>query len=194
MIRKGNAYIKKGDPKKAEAVYDKLPNRKQLAFNKGILYTAMNDKDKANNYYQLVLQDPKANKREKAQVYYNQGNQQFRQTEFKEAIKLYRQGLLLYPRNKKIKYNLELANNAKIVQQQQQGGGKSQQDKKDQKQDKQDKQQGQPQDKKQEQSQRKSQQQQNAEKTLDAFKQQEQNDLRQSMPKNNGERKVEKDW
>ena len=189
-VRKANNYIKKGELDKAELIYNNLTNTKKTAFNKGFLYSQKGDVDKALYYYQIVTQNPKVSKKDKAKVNYNLGNNQFRQGEFEAAIASYRQGLLRDPHNIKLKYNLELANNAKKVNNQQKQQSKGQQKEQDKKQDK-----GQTpkQDEQKSQSKEKSSQQKNAEKALDAFKQQEQNDLIQSMPKQK-EQRVEKDW
>ncbi|MFC1596259.1 tetratricopeptide repeat protein [Candidatus Margulisiibacteriota bacterium] len=182
-VRKANKLIQKQELKKAEEIYQSLPNTKRLAFNKGYLYGQQNEQEKSEQYYQLLVQNEKASQKDKAKAYYNLGNDVFRKGEFKEAIKYYRQGLLLDSGNKRLKYNLELANNAKKMAPQQQ------QDKdKDQEQKDKDKQ------RQKQQKQKKSQEQKNAEKVLDAFKQKEQEDLKQSMQQKGGKQNVEKDW
>jgi len=182
-IRRGNGALRGGDLEYAKEVYDKLPNSNgKIAFNKGFLYFLLGDEEQADNYYQMVLGNRKVSKKDQAKVYLNKGNQLFIKGKFKEAVKEYRQGLLLDPKNKRLKYNLELANNAKLAQkvqqqqQQQQGEGSENEEKKEQ------------------QGAEKDQQEKDAEKILDAFKNEEQENMQKAMQQGAEKHNVEKDW
>jgi Ca-activated chloride channel family protein len=185
IIRQANSYIKHNKLEKAEIIYSALPNNKKIAFNKGYLYAKKNEAEKSEQYYAQCLQNSKSTPKEKARLHFNLGNNSFRQGQFENAIAAYRAGLLLDPGNYRLKYNLELANNAKKVakqpnqNQKKEGNNKKDKEKKDRKN----------QDNKENNPAKK-----NAEKTLDAFKEKELNELRQSL--NNKEKKsnVEKDW
>jgi len=189
-IRQANKYIKTGTLTKAEKLYRAIPNDKHVAFNKGYLYAQSNDREKSGQYYQMVIQNETSSNKEKAKAYYNMGNNRFRQGEFKEAITSYRQGLLLDPDNVRLKYNLELANNAKKVApepEKQQGKDRDQQQ---QNQERDPSKQSQKQVTKKE----KTPAQKNAENILDAFKQQELEDMRRDLRKEERQTHVEKDW
>ena len=181
QIRKANKYIQKNKLEKAESIYEKLPNNKKISFNKGYLYNKKNDIDKSNQYYNMAIKDSSISKREKAIVYHNLGNTYFRQKDFNQAIQYYRKGLLLDPKNKKLKYNLELANNIKQAPNKNKNKDqqKKEQDRKKEKQSK---------------KQKKSAKRKQAEKMLDAFKQKELEDLKKGMAKKNRQKNVEKDW
>jgi len=188
-IRKANHDIKIGKLDQAEAIYEHLDNNKRIAFNKGFLYAKKNDGDKSTQYYQMAIQDPHASKKEKARSYFNLGNNNFRNQEFDKAIAQYRQGLLSDPKNKRLKYNLELANMAKLMPKSNPKSKKNNQDKDQNKNNKNDKKQSKSQDQAKE-----TPGQKNAKKILDAFKQKELENLRQSMQKKAGKIHVEKDW
>lgn len=174
-IRAANSAIKHGDFPKAQKYYAVLPATPRLNFNRGFLNAAAGQKEEGLRYYQSLIQNKTVKTQEKAKVYFNLGNDQFKAGEIKEAIKYYRQGLLLDPKNKKLKHNLELANMAKLMKkspqsnQNEQGQNKKQQ-------------------------QKKTEQQKNAEKMLDSFKDQELKNQQKALPKQEQKKNVEKDW
>jgi len=178
-IRAANWAMKKGDLEKAEQIYAVLPQNKKIIFNRGFLEGLTQKKEDEKKYYKSLLNQNISSK-EKARVYFNLGNDVFRQGDIQAAKNYYREGLKLDPQNKKLKNNLELANNAKLMKKSpQQQKDQGSQDKKDQ----QDKQQ-----------QPKSEQQKNAEKMLDSFKEKEQQNQMKMLPKQDKKRNVEKDW
>lgn len=198
-IRQGNHAMLHGNLQKAEIIYNKLPNTSRLLFNKGYLASLKNDPPKADYYYQQIKNNPHVPAREKARVYYNEGNNQFRANQFAKAIQFYRQGLRLDPHNFQLKYNLELANHAQLTQKQKQKQSKKgDNNKQTQKQDQRQNQPNQTQQPKNQStpnsiaSQPKSATQKNAEKILDAFKQREVNTLLPRKAQQNDH--VEKDW
>ena len=185
-IRGANKLIKKGKLVEANLIYKTLPNNEKMSFNKGYLHALSKDMDQSKLYYQVVLQSAKSSKSERVKAYFNLGNNSLKQGEFKLAIDYYRKGLLLDPHNYKLKYNLELANNAKKLDPEKQEEQQQKKQNQEQDQEKQNavaKKQGQ-----------KSQEEKSAEKVLDAFKQNEQEDIQNDLQKERERNNVEKDW
>ncbi len=183
QIRSANRAIRQGNFSAAEEIYNQLPDTPKLMFNRGFLTATAGKKDEAEHYYNILLNNKNIPKIEKAKIYFNLGNDAFITTDIKQAIQYYRKGLLLDPQNKRLKHNLELANNARLMKQ------LPQQQKQQQKQADQQK------------GEQTTPQQKQAEKMLDSFKNQElQNQLKnqnrkQSFDKTQDKQKnVEKDW
>lgn len=174
-LRAANWALGKGELEKADQIYAALPQNKKILFNRGFLEGLTRKKEEEKKYYKTLINQNIPGK-EKAKVYFNLGNDLFKNGDIQAAKKYYREGLKLDPKNRKLKHNLELANNAKIRQQAPQ--------KNQQKKDQQQKNENKP----------KPEQQKNAEKMLDSFKDKEQQNQMKILPKQDKKRNVEKDW
>jgi Ca-activated chloride channel family protein len=220
--KQGNQYLRSGNSKyqsskfeEAEIQYRKslaaVKNNKAAQYNLGnALYEQKKYKESVVQYQQTI--DKNDDKALKAKAYHNMGNAHYKNNNTEEAIKAYENALKLNPADMDTKINLALA---KKKQQNKGGGGSnnkqnSNQDKKqdqkgqgDQKDD-----QGKPQDQKGdgkgEEKEQKSNPQsgkgemskEDAEKLLEALKNQEQNTQKKmEMQKQKPEqKKIEKDW
>jgi Ca-activated chloride channel family protein len=131
--RTGNTQYEKDNYTDAEANYkkalDKKNNMPEATFNLGDAVYKQKRYDDAAKQFQLSAQsnsDPKV----KAQAFHNLGNTYLEQRKWDDAVKSYKESLKLNANDKDTKYNLAYAN-AMLVQQKQQ-----QQQKKDDKKDK----------------------------------------------------------
>jgi tetratricopeptide (TPR) repeat protein len=173
-VADGNEYLNKGKPKQAVASYGKVPGNLQANYavnlNRGLALSRMGDEklDQAMQAFQKAV-DSEAPDGVRARALANLGNAFFKKEDYEEAVKRYRQSLMLAPGNKDIAWNLELAGQRKKQQEQEQKDkqekdqqdkqDKDQQDEQDQdQQDKQDKDQQDKQDKDQQDKQDKDQQ------------------------------------
>ena len=178
--------------------------------------------DEAVNYYNKVLENPTADDSAKAKSYYNMGNSYLQSgldnrtdpaamEKFKNAISSYQNSLKINPKDNDAKYNLSYAK--KMLQQMQQQNQQQQNQNQQQQQDKnnqdnKDKNQQQNQDNEQQQQQNQDNQQQqrqqgtdkkqeqkkkDAERILDAVKNNEKKTLDKQKVKVRGS-KIEKDW
>lgn len=220
FIRSGNNLYDEQKFKEAEVDYMKALEKNPESFKGqynlgGALYKQENYQDASDLYNSLTMKSP--DKNEQANAYYNLGNALLKAQKYPESIEAYKNSLRLNPSDADAKYNMEFAK--KMLKQQQQQQNKDQnkdQDKKDDQEQKQDQQQqdqqqqDQKQHEQQEQQQQQQQQQQNqqqaqqqqiskqdAERMLEALK----NDENKTMEKVNlqkiqvGKAKsTEKDW
>jgi Ca-activated chloride channel family protein len=196
---------------------EKTPNSFEAKFNLGDAYYKQQRYDEAMKSYQSAMVDAK-NDLDKSKIYYNVGNSLLKSQKIKESIGAYKEALKLNPDDQQAKYNLSYALNQLKNQNQNQNQDKNKDQNKDNKdqnkdqqnqdkqnQDQQNKDQQQDQQKqdqqKQDQQQQQSQEQKEqeltkkeAEKILNALKENEK-DLQKQLRKVKGQRvKTEKDW
>ena len=136
--RTGNAQYEKDNYTDAEASYkkalDKKNNMPEATFNLGDAIYKQKRYDDAIKQFQTSIQsnpDPKV----KAQAFHNLGNTYLEQKKWEDAAKSYKESLKLNANDKDTKYNLAYAN-AMLVQQKQ-DQQKKKDDKKDDKKDQQ---------------------------------------------------------
>ena len=178
-ISEGNHVYNKSKYTDAEVEYkkalEKNPKSKEAQFNLGNSYYKQQRFDEAMREYSNSGASMKSQE-ERAATYYNAGNSLYQSNKYQDAINAYKQSLRLNPNDEDTRYNLQMAR-AKLVQQQQQ-----KQQNKDQKQDQKKDQQQQ----NQQQNQQQSQQQQKQEEA-------KQDQTRQQMQKKNQMPKQEAD-
>jgi len=216
-IRSGNDYYDDEDYKEAEVDYMKALEAKPESFKGqfnlgGALYKQENYEDATKLYGSLAERDADADVR--ANSFYNLGNSFLKAQKYAESIEAYKNALRLNPDDMDAKYNMEFAKKMMENQEQEQQNqdqNKDQEKKEDQEQEqekqKQEQQQQEQEQKEQEQNQQEQQQQQqpqpqqiskqDAERMLEALK----NDENKTLEKVNLQkvqqgqvRKVEKDW
>jgi tetratricopeptide (TPR) repeat protein len=179
-ISEGNQAYKKSKYTDAEVEYkkalEKNPKSNEAQFNLGNSYYKQQRFDEAMREYANSGTSMKAPD-DRAATYYNAGNSLYQSNKYQEAINAYKQSLRLNPNDEDARYNLQMAR-AKLVQQQQQ-----KQQNKDQKQDQNKKQQDQQQNQNQNQQQ---QQQKQEESKQDQTRQQVQK--KNQMPKQEADR------
>lgn len=111
LIKKGNAFFKKGKYNEALEQYTKarikLPADAGLNYNIGNINYKKNDYDKAIELFQKALEGKDEKLKEMA--YYNIGNCYFQKEDFINAIEFYKKALELNPSDEDAKINLELA-------------------------------------------------------------------------------------
>ena len=215
-LRSGNDYYEEENYKEAEVDYMKALEKSPESYNgqynlSGALYKQENFEDASKLYNNLASRDVGDN--EKANAFYNLGNSLLKAQKYPESIEFYKNALRLNPGDMDAKYNLEYAK--KMLQQQQeqeqnQNQDKDQKDKEDQKKEQEKKEQKEQEQKDQEQDQQKEQpsqkqqqpqpqqiSKQDAERMLEALK----NDENKTLEKINLQKmqqgkakKVEKDW
>lgn len=197
---------------------EKSPDNFESKFNLGDAYYKQQRYDEAMKSYQSAMTDAK-NDLDKSKIYYNVGNSLLKSQKVKESIGAYKEALKLNPDDQQAKYNLSYALNQlknkdqnqnqdqnKDQNKDQKDQNKNQQDqneqnqdqqKKDQQQQDQQKQDQQKQDQQQQQSQEQKEQEltkKEAEKILNALKENEK-DLQKQLRRVKGQRvKTEKDW
>jgi Ca-activated chloride channel homolog len=189
---------------------EKNPQNFEAKFNLGDAYYKQQRYDEAMKSFQSAFVDAKDDF-EKSKLYYNIGNSLLKSQKIKESIGAYKEALKLKPNDEQAKYNLSYAlnmlknPNQDQEQNQNQDQNKDQQDQKkdqqDENQQNQDQQQQQQDQQQQDQQQQQSQEQkeqeltkQEAEKILNALKENEK-DLQKQLRKIKGQRvKTEKDW
>lgn len=205
FIRNGNKLYKDGKFKEAEIDYrkamEKSPKSIKGEYNLGnSLYKQENWEDAGRSYLSSAGKMKADNTNGKAAAFYNLGNSLFKAEKYDESIEAYKQSLRLNPTDEDTRYNLSYAMR-KLQQQQQQQQNKDQnKDKKDDNKDKQ--QQNQPQDQQNQQDDKQQQQQkqqiskQDAERMLQALKNDEQKtiDKVQKQKAKPVQVQVEKDW
>jgi Ca-activated chloride channel family protein len=157
---------------------DKAPDNYITNFNLGDAYYKQKRYDEAMNSYQSALSEAKTNN-EKARVYHNIGNSLLKSNQIKESIGAYKNSLKLNPNDEETKYNLSYALSMLKNQQNQQ---KQNQDKNQQNKDQNNKNQNQDQNQKNNERQNKQNQQnqknqQNQTTQQDATKQKDQNKI-----------------
>lgn len=157
---------------------DKAPDNFITNFNLGDAYYQQKRYDEALNSYQTALSQAKT-KNEKAQVYHNIGNSLLKSSKIKESIEAYKNSLKLNPNDEETKYNLSYALNM-LKNQQKQNQNNNQQNKdqnKDQKQNKDQNKDQKNKDQQNKQNQQNPNQQKNQTAQQDATKQKQQNKI-----------------
>ena len=214
FIRSGNNLYEDQKFKEAEVDYMKALEKNPESFKGqynlgGALYKQENYQDASDLYNSLTMKSP--DRTEQANAYYNLGNSLLKAQKYPESVEAYKNSLRLNPSDADAKYNMEFAKKM-LKQQQQQQQNQDQnkdQEKKDDQEQKQDQQQDQKQQEQDQQQQQQQQQQnqqqaqqqqiskQDAERMLEALK----NDENKTMEKVNlqkiqvGKAKsTEKDW
>ncbi len=108
-LRRGNRLLRKGKPDQALTAYEKAlvrePDNPDIHYNIGGALYGMQNYDEAIAAYQLGLL--KKDRKFQSNVFYNIGNCQFRKGALGAAIDAYRTTLLLNPKDKDAKQNLE---------------------------------------------------------------------------------------
>ena len=194
LIKQGNTRYNKKEFADSEASYRKaLEKKKELregVFNLGdAMYKQGRFSEAADQFRLAASNAPDATSR--ASAYHNLGNAMLKEKKLQESIEAYKQGLKLNPSDQDTKYNLEYAR--RLLQQQQQqkqpkDNKQDQQKKQDQKEPKQDQKQQQQQSKKDQISK------QDAERILEALKNEEKNVRKKLQKKPAAKVKVDKDW
>ncbi len=194
-VRKGNKQFDKGKYSEAEVQYrkalDKDPNSYKGKFNLGdAMYKQDNYKESGKMFNDLS--DANLSPEIRAAAYYNLGNSLMKARKYQESINEFKQSLILNPNDYNAKYNLEYARKKLKDQQQQKKKNKNnkknknkqnQQKKEQQKKDQQNKEQ-------QQQQQKKQKQQQNKQNQNDQQKQKQQQQPQQ-ISKNDAQRMLE---
>ncbi|MBI2952175.1 tetratricopeptide repeat protein [bacterium] len=189
------------------------PKSPQIHFNTGDALFQAQEFDQATEAYSKALSLGVSDRTLEAQTYYNLGNCFYKKDQFAEAVASYRRALALRPDDRDFKFNLELAQE-KLRTQQQAQSQQGQQNRKQQDQDKQN-QQGQQNDPKQGQQDRQNQQgpqdqkrqeeqpppprpgdlsRQEAERVLDAVKDQERDAQKKRRVTITGRRYTGEEW
>ena len=184
---------------------EKTPGNFEAKFNLGDAYYKQQRYDEAIKSFQSALANAKTDE-EKAKIYHNVGNSLLKSQKIKESIGAYEESLKLNPNDQETKYNLSYALNMLKNQNQNKKQNQKNDKGKDQNKDKQKQNQQQKQDQKKQDQQKQDQQQpqQNqkeqkiskaeAERILDALKNNEK-DLQKQLRRVRGQKvKTEKDW
>ncbi len=205
FIRKGNKLYDKGKFKEAEIDYRKamemVPASAKSTFNLGnSLYRQENYEEAERNFINAAGLLKPADQAARAGAFHNLGNTYLKAEKYRESVEAYKQALRLNPDDEDTRYNLAYAQRKLMQQQQQQQQQQQNNDKKDNKDEKnQQPQQDQSdqQDQKEQQQQQKPQiSKQDAERMLQALK----NDEQKTIDKVNKQKvkavpsQVEKDW
>ena len=217
LIRKGNSQFNKGAFKEAEINYRKSlelnTNSIKGEFNLGdALYSQENYEESAKVFD--GIREKITDKNQKSEVYHNLGNSLLESDKYKESIEAYKNALRSNPNDMDTKYNLEYAKQ-KLKEQEDQKKDQNKDQNKDKNKDKED--QKKDQEKKQDQQDQKKQEDQkgeqdkdnqeqpqskqiskkDAERMLEALKNEEKKTLeklKKDQAKNVKGKKVEKDW
>ncbi len=181
------------------------PQNFESHFNLGDAYYKQQRYDEALKSFQSALANAKTDE-QKAKIYHNVGNSLLKSQKLKESIGAYKEALKLNPDDQETKYNLSYALNLLNNQDQNQQQDKQNEENKDENEDQQNQnqqnqqnqQQQQDQDQKDQQQQQQQREQeitkQEAERILEALKENEK-DLQKELRKIRGQRvKTEKDW
>jgi tetratricopeptide (TPR) repeat protein len=179
------------------------PQNFESHFNLGDAYYKQQRYDEALKSFQSALTNAKTDE-QKAKIYHNVGNSLLKSQKLKESIGAYKEALKLNPNDQETKYNLSYALNMLNNQDQNQQQDKQNEENKDenedqQNQNQQNQQQQQDQDQQDQQDQQQQQREQEitkqeAERILEALKENEK-DLQKELRKIRGQRvKTEKDW
>lgn len=132
-IRKGNDAFERGNYVESEVEYrrslEKKPDSYEAAFNlAGALYKQERYADAQNIYQQLAADSSRTENA--AMSHYNNGNTEFQQKKYQEAIEAYKNALRLNPDDQQAKFNLAYAK--KKLDDQQNKDNKDNKDKKEQ--------------------------------------------------------------
>lgn len=216
LIREGNKFYSDNKYLDAEVSYrkslEKNKDSKVGAFNLGDALYKQEKYDEAAEEFRIAT-SIETNKESKAKAFHNLGNSLLKSQKLQESIEAYKNALKLNPNDINTKYNLEYAK--RMIQQQQQQQQNKDQQKQDKQEDKQrqDKQEQQKQDKKdqhkqdqqeqQKQEQQKQQQakqqdqkisKEDAERMLEALKNEEKDVQKKLQKKVPARISIEKDW
>ncbi|MEI6575956.1 MAG: tetratricopeptide repeat protein [Bacteroidota bacterium] len=199
-IREGNKSYEKGQYKDAEILYrkglEKQAQSPRATYNLGNSLYKQKNFQEASKYYGNVNMT-EMDKLSRSKVYHNQGNSLMEDKKYQESIDAYKNALRNNPNDQDTRYNLAYAMSKLMQQQQQQQQKQQKKDDKDQKKDKQQQQQQQQQQNEQKQQQQKPQMsKQDAERMLEALKNNEKNTLDKLKKKEVKAVKppIEKDW
>jgi tetratricopeptide (TPR) repeat protein len=192
FIRSGNNKYYDNNYKEAEVDYMKALEKKPGSFKgqynlSGAMYKQENYEDATKLYQNLAVQD--SDKDYQADTYYNLGNAFVKGQKYKEGIEAYKNALRINPDDMEAKYNLEYAR--KMLKQQQQQQQDQQQNKDQEKKDQENKDQEQQQQKQQEQNQQQENQQQEQQQQNEQQQQQQQKPQPQQFSKQDAERMLE---
>ncbi len=201
LIRQGNRNFEKEDFREAEKDYRKAleinNSNPKAQFNLGTAVYKNKDYEEATRIYSSMAEQ-KGGARDQARVLHNLGNSLLQAKEYEKSIQAYKNSLIHDPANKDTKYNLEYARMMLKKQQEQQQ--KNNQDQKDDKKDQQDQkkqdQQQQNQENKNQQPDQKKISKEDAERMLEALKNDEKK-TQQKVKKQQARVQVvgvEKDW
>jgi tetratricopeptide (TPR) repeat protein len=177
-VADGNEHLAQGKPEQAMASYKKVPGSLQgnhsVNLNRGLALSRIGEEkiDEAMQVLQKAV-DSESPDPIRARALANLGNAFFKKEDYEEAIKRYKQSLMLAPGNKDIAWNLELAMQRKKQQEQEQ------EDKQKEDQNNQDQQDQQDQDKQQQDNQDQQDQQDQDKQQQDNQDQQDQQDQQQ---------------
>ncbi len=204
----GRKKVTEGNRLYSEEKFDEANNKYQdalledpgsppIQFNVGnVLYKKKNYEKALEGYSKsLDTNDPLL----QSQAYYNMGNTLYRNSKLPESILAYERALKLNPDDQDAKYNLEfvrnkLKENAKPQQQNQQQKQQERQEQQDEdQQDQQQKKREEEQQQTAEQQQKKEMSKEEAERLLDALKE-NQKDMKKKQTQGQGKVRVEKDW
>ncbi len=112
LVNKGVDLYKEGKPSDAEVNFkkglEKSPKNYTASFNLGDAYFKQKRFDEAIKSYQKALAESKTNE-QKAQVYHNIGNSLLKDKKIDQSIAAYKQALKLNPNDPDTKYNLSYA-------------------------------------------------------------------------------------
>lgn len=150
--RIGNKAYRNKSFTDAEAAYkratDTLQPYYKAEYNMGNALYRQKQYCRASEHYTKALQDPRIDKKQKAQTYHNMGNAQLQEglanrqgegggmQQFQQAVNSYQEALKLNPKNQDTKYNLSYAKKMLAqAKQNQSGGGGGGQKNQDQKKD-----------------------------------------------------------
>lgn len=201
LVRKGNSMYDKQKFADAETQYrkglEKNRDSYEGAFNLGDALYKQQKYDEATGYFQNLTQKSKT-KEEESNAWYNLGNSYLKGEKYKESVEAYKNALKKNPADEDARYNLSYALNKMRMQEQEQ---KQNKDNKDQKKEEKKEQQKQEQQKQEQQEQQKQQQpkeqkisKEDAERILQALKNDEK-DLQKKLSKKEAVRgKAEKQW
>ncbi len=198
LIRKGNSAYENGKFQDAEKNYRKALEKDKESmkgkFNLGDAVYQQKNFDESSKIFSGLLNE-KLDKETKAKIFHNLGNSLLESKDYAKSILAYQNSLLNNPGDLDTKYNLEYAKMMLKKQQQQQQQQKNDQKKEQQKQDQQ-KQDQQQQDQQKQQDQSKKISKQDAERMLEALK----NDEKKTLEKLKKEKVkaqpvgIEKNW
>ncbi|MDR1523607.1 MAG: tetratricopeptide repeat protein [Endomicrobium sp.] len=106
-------YFSKGSFKAASEILNKkvkeIPNNNDILINSSGADYKLNNFDSAKSKYSKVLSSTMSTKTDKFVAYYDLGNVEFKQGNFSDAVKLYKEALKINPGDNDSKYNLEMA-------------------------------------------------------------------------------------
>ena len=132
LVNKGVDLYKEGKPSDAEVNFkkglEKAPKNYTANFNLGDAYFKQKKFNEAIKSYQKALTESKTNE-QKAQVYHNIGNSLLKDKKIDQSIAAYTQALKLNPNDQDTKYNLSYALSQKNNQKNNKNKNKNNQDK-----------------------------------------------------------------